>query len=247
MCDSVSTQCRTSCTTDAQCAPRNLCLSLNCQSDLLLSISFEENMGTTVADSSGKNNNGTIRSGAATTAPATAGVFTTGHTGRGLSLNGTSQFVSMPYSDSINSTGNTGAFTVAGWVNVRSYSASTSNWLISRTEVGTSFEHFSLGLSSGKPTVGVHFFYASGAINIPTNQWVHLAATYDGITEAVFQNGVLQSSQDVGWPIAADTTDIIIGANDNTGVVNQNLDATIDEVRLYAHPLTNAEIQSLAQ
>lgn len=247
-CNDATVQCRTTCTLDAHCGQGYSCVNNVCQNDLIFRFNFDEAAGSTmVVDSSGNGNQGTVKSSTPGTAPAVPGTFTAGRTGGGLSLDGVSQYVHVPDSDSIDRTGITSQFTISAWVYVRGYAASGFNYVVSRQEAGTPYEHFGLALSNGKATGAVHFFYTTGATLISTNQWVHLAVVYDGITQQIYEKGVLASSQDIGWPIAADTTATLIGADENTTAITNHLNATVDDVRLYAWALSAAQVSGLAQ
>ena len=113
---------------------------------------------------------------------------------------------------------------------------------MNRAEVGTSLEHFGLGVLEGKPTANIHFFFATAAEVVKVAGWTHLAMTYDGITESVYVDGVLGATLDVGWPIAADTTDVTIGGAQNTDVMKEFVDGAIDEVYLFGRALSASEV-----
>jgi hypothetical protein len=76
------------------------------------------------------------------------------------------------------------------------------------------------------------------------NNWIHLAATYDGATIRLYLNGI----QDVSMPAA-----FTIGTNDNALGIGAQWNGTvlfngdIDEVRIYNRPLSPIEISMLAE
>lgn len=210
--------------------------------------SFNAVKGSVVADDSGNGNTGEIVQGQTPNSPAVSGVVVPGKVGNALDLSPRNTWVRIKDSDSIDSTGTTGSFTVAAWVKPGTMpDPSGSNSIISRHEVGTSEEHFGLGLRAGKPTATVHFFFTSAIDSLAFGQWTHLAATYDGITSNVYVNGVISNSMDIGWPLAADTTDTIIGAAQNMDTVKEFFAGAVDEVRLYNTSLSTAEVQALSK
>jgi hypothetical protein len=200
-------------------------------------------------DKSGKGNDGTVVKGGTEAAPAATGTYEAGKKGMALKFNNPTQaadptWVKVPRSDSIDSTGTSGAFSITLWANVGAIDAMKFNFCLSRHEVGTAFEHFGLGISGGKPTVAVHFFFASAADALTPGTWTHLAGIYDGITATIYVNGTLSSSLDVGWPIAADTTNLVIAGNQNIDVVKEAWDGSLDEVRLYSSAIAAADVMA---
>lgn len=207
---------------------------------------FNPTQGSVVADSSGNGNTGEIVQGVMPNSPPVSGVFVPGKVASALDLSPTNSWVRVKRSASIDSLGTTGAFTASGWIKTGALpSPDRSNSIISRNEVGTSFEHFGLSLNGGKPSATVHFFFATAAEPAALGQWTHLAAVYDGITLNVYSNGVLVTSMDIGWPIAADTTDVVIGARQSIDTIKDFFAGSVDEVRLYNEALTSAEISAL--
>jgi len=57
---------------------------------------------------------------------------------------------------------------------------------------------------------------------------------------------VVQVCQDVGWPLATDSTPITIGGGINTDSVADQIDGLVDEVQLYDVQLTPEEVAKLA-
>lgn len=211
---------------------------------------FDDGTGTVVKDMSSKGNTGTVVEGLTISAPVHAGpIWVEGHKGKALQFDGVNDWVKVPRSDSIDSTGGSGSVTITAWLKLNQYGQATSNssfnMILNRAEVGTSLEHFGLGVREGKPTSNIHFFFASAAEVVKVAGWSHLAMTYDGITESIYVDGVLGASMDVGWSIAADTTDVTIGGAQNTDVMKEFVDGAIDEVYLFNRALTSSEIGSI--
>jgi len=79
----------------------------------------------------------------------------------------------------------------------------------------------------------------SGDIN--DKQWHHLVGTYNGSLMNLYVDGELKSTNSsFSGSLPTDTSDLIIGASDDSNYFN----GTIDEVQIYSRALTAAEINS---
>ena len=79
---------------------------------------------------------------------------------------------------------------------------------------------------------------------IPTNQWVHLAGTYDGNTIRLYRNGVQVAAKAAAGGMVNTCTDITTIGGRNSQ--NQHwFPGAIDEVRIYSRVLTSAQIRDL--
>ena len=75
-----------------------------------------------------------------------------------------------------------------------------------------------------------------------TDQWYHVAGTYDGSTIKVFVNGSEVASKSISGSIVSVTDDFVIGRN----VVNgRSFPGLIDEVELFDRALTQKKIQKI--
>lgn len=216
-------------------------------SELVGHWSFNAVKGSLVPDDSGKGNVGEVVQGVVPNAPTVSAVVVPGKVGQAIDLSPKDTWVRVKNSPSIDATGTTSTVTMAAWVKPGAISPMGFQWAISRNEVGTSIKHFGLGLQGGKPTVAVHFFFATAPESVIPGQWSHLAGTYDGITQSVFVNGTFATSSDIGWPIASDTTDTIIGAGQSNDTIKEFFAGSLDEVRLYNGSLSAAEVKNLVQ
>src|SRR6266853_679638 len=197
---------------------------------LVAAYAFSEGSGTTVADMSGNNNNGTI-SGATWT---TAGRF-----GNALVFNGTSARVTVPDAASLQLT--TG-MTLEAWVFP---TATPTNW---RAIVDKNVDGYYLMASTDKgdgPSAGGTWVGGNqntyGPSVVEVNTWTHLAATFDGETVRLFVNGAEVASQAQTTPLATTTGTLQIGGD---SYPNEFFAGRIDEVRIYNRALTEAEIQA---
>lgn len=79
------------------------------------------------------------------------------------------------------------------------------------------------------------------------NTWVHIAATYDGVAERLYRNGVEIASVPNSGPIVPDTTRIVIGAADNgRATVEELFTGSMDDLLIYPTALSSSDIAALA-
>ena len=192
---------------------------------LVAAYGFDEGTGTTVADSSGNGNNGTI---------ANATWTNSGKFGKALSFNGTNALVTIPDSASLHLT--TG-MTLEAWVDP---STVTSVW---RDVIYKGNDNYYLSATStsnkvpaGGGIVGSSYREAYGTSALVTNTWTYLAATFDGTAMRLYVNGALVSTKTgaVGT-LATSTNALQIGGD---SIYGQYFKGLIDEVRIYNTALT---------
>ena len=82
---------------------------------------------------------------------------------------------------------------------------------------------------------------ATGTSPLPVGTWSHLATTWDGSTLRLYVNGAQVAARTVAGPLATSTRPLSIGGN---GIWGEYFAGAIDELRLYDHALTAAEIQA---
>ena len=190
--------------------------------------SFDEGTGTTVADSSGNGNTGTISNA----------TWTTGKYGSALSFNGTSARVNIANSTSLQLSS---GMTLEAWVNPASV---TNAW---RDVIYKGNDNYYLeGTSANGPPDGGGTFggasadaFGSGAL--PTNTWSHLAVTYDNTALRLYVNGILAGSQAKTGNIATSTNQLQIGGD---SIYGQFFNGKIDDVRIYNSAISAAQIQA---
>jgi hypothetical protein len=176
--------------------------------------------------------------------------------GNAISFNGTSNYVSVP-----SATWFSGDLTVEAWVYVRSYgnwgrvidfgNGTTNNILLAYSEATT-----------GKPIFQIYAGGSSSSVEsptpLPTNQWVHLAATLQNTTGTLYVNGAAMAvNAAMVRPSALIRTNNYIGRS-NWGV-DDCANAVFDDVRIWnvarsegdlaahmSYPLTGSETNLLA-
>jgi hypothetical protein len=162
--------------------------------------------------------------------------------GSAVNLDGVSGYVQLP--PDVWFTGN---FTVEGWVNVRSY-----NFWSRLIDFGNGGDNYNVYLAltkntSGYPTIGVFtnndslpIFSASN--QLPTNQWVHLAATLNGTNGTIYINGNIAGTGTLN------ISPNVIRTNNYFGRSNYALDgyanAVFDEFRIWKVARNQFQIQT---
>jgi hypothetical protein len=197
---------------------------------LVAAYSFKEGAGSTVHDSSGNNNTGTI-SGATWTA---SGMY-----GSALVFNGTNALVTINDSAPLHLTN---AMTLEAWVNP---STVTKAWRDVVYKGNDAYYLSATSTSKSLPALGGTFGNKNantyGSAALPTNTWTHLAATYDGQYMRLYVNGVLVSSKTQTGTLLSSTNPLEIGGD---SIFGQFFAGTIDEVRVYNTALTQVQIQT---
>ncbi len=201
-------------------------------SGLVAAYSFNEGSGTTVADSSGNGNNGTV-SGATWTS--------SGKYGGALSFNGKSSRVVVNDSASLHLSG---GMTLEAWVSPTSVPTYWQDVIYKQNDIY--FLEAGSSLSKNPPAVGATFSshgdqFLAGTSTLPANQWTHLAATYDGATLQLYVNGVQVASRAMSDTVTSSSSPLQIGGDSAFG---QYFKGIIDEVRVYNRALAPAEIQN---
>ncbi len=198
---------------------------------LVAEYSFNQGSGTTLTDTSGNGNNGTISN-----ATWTAGLF-----GQALSFNGTNSWVTVNSSASLNLT--TG-MTLEAWVKPSALADWSSVILKERTN-GLGYALYGVSGANQPPSGYVHVGSADNAAQgvsaLPVGAWSHLTATYDGTNLKLYVNGTLVSTQAVTGNIVTSTGALRIGGN---SVWGEYFNGLIDQVRIYNRALNQGEIRA---
>ncbi len=203
---------------------------LNLAVGLVAAYAFNEGTGSSVADSSGSGNVGSV----ANPTWSSSGKF-----GGALSFNGLDTLVNVPDSALLDLT--TG-MTLEAWINPSSVTSAWRDVIYKGADVyyleATSSNN---GNPAGGATVGASTVEAYGTAALTTGVWSHLALTFDGSNMVLYVNGVQISSQSGVGTIPTSASDLQIGGDTVHGRAFEGL---IDEVRVYNRALSAAEIQT---
>jgi Concanavalin A-like lectin/glucanases superfamily len=198
---------------------------------------FSEGAGTITDDASPAAHVGAL-SGAS---------WTTGKNGKGLLFNGSSSYVALGKFDVPGS-----AITLAAWFNAETLGNSDPR-IISKASGSAEQDHyFMLGTTSVSGTNRLRFRLKTNSStktliassgNVPTGQWVHAVATYNGSTMRLYLNGVLVGSMAAAGSMTGNTNvPVAIGRNPQA---YGPFDGTLDQVRIYNRELAPSEISAL--
>jgi RHS repeat-associated protein len=185
----------------------------------------------TAADSTSNGNTGTLTGGYSysTDVPVT--------NNHSLLLNGTSSYVDVAHSSTLNITG---ALTLEAWVKTNSVSGYQT--VISRIGTTSSGDDggYSINLNYSQPAFYVwknnsQYDVINSSKVVSTGVWHHIAGVYDGTNIKIYVDGELAGSKVPSYTPASGTGNLKIGALYNgPGAVTYNFNGLVDEARLTA-------------
>ncbi len=144
--------------------------------------------------------------------------------------------------------------TLAAWIAPRNPRVAMISSVISRQYGDASHDQYDLAFAGGDldlymfdPTFGIHRSVFT-RFNVTANQWVHVAASYDGTTMRLYVSGVLRASGAFPLLLTTSNKPLYIGTNINDGNEGrrETMDGLIDEVLVYDRALSDAEVMELA-
>ena len=192
---------------------------------------LDEGSGTMVYDSS-SNNNGTIH----------GAKWDAGKYGQALQFNGQDNYVEVPTSDSLEIDTNV---TIAAWIY---WIDAGDGWqgILSKGPMSGPGENYSLFVNRDG-----RFFHFVLALNVGRvqqnspnnsvvpNEWQHVCCTWDGSVTRIYITGEVAMEMDQVATIIPSTLPLRIGHRDAS---SHYWNGIIDEVRIYNHALTEAEV-----
>jgi concanavalin A-like lectin/glucanase superfamily protein len=207
-------------------------------SGLIAAYEFSAGAGTTIADSSGNNLNGTATSTTWTTA---------GRYGNALSFNGTSSYVNLGNPVALQATG---SMSWTAWVKATSTPADDGQ-IVARSG-GTSGWQFKTSPDTGPHTFGIMISGSTGIVQRYSttvralNTWYHVAAVYNAAARTldIYVNGALDNGVLLGTIPAAQTvpsTNVNIGRRSG----GYYFAGILDDLRIYGRALTADEIRTV--
>ncbi len=220
----------------------------------VLHIKFNESSGSSASDSSGNGHDGALQNGATLTA---------GKFGNAVSLDGSTQYVSVPSADSLQDSSN--GFSVCAWGNLNGFSPADGSVLVAKevTAVGSASQdpwtlweiytkndalndatYPTFAISNGQQ--GGSYYMASGS-KIPLNSWFHICGVYDpsDTSVKVFLNGQPNGSEISNiTAIGHNDQPVLIGAFGATDFPDY-FNGKIDDVRIYNRALSAADVAAI--
>jgi hypothetical protein len=198
---------------------------------LMAAYGFNEGTGSKAFDSSGNNNTGTLFGNAAWS---TGGKF-----GGALVFDGASR---VDIADSASLRLTTG-MTLEAWVQPAGTLTGWNTVVLKEQTGGLVYAMYG-NTDTNRPSG--HVFVTAevntrGTVQVAANVWTHLAATYDSSILRLYVNGTLVNSIAVGGAILPATGALRIGGN---AIWGEYFKGMIDEVRIYDHALSAAQIQT---
>jgi hypothetical protein len=193
---------------------------------------LDETSGTTAHDSSANANNGTVMGNPKWAAGKLQGC---------LDFDGTGDYVDCGNSPVFTFTD---AITVSTWVNIRAVSVA---WMaaVAKGEVA-----WRLGVNNMAQTFhwaitdyALTNYSTNGTIQVPTNEWHHVAGTFDGTDIKLYIDGVLDSTTPGTSGMGTSANNVLIG--ENPGATGRNWNGLLDDIRIYRRALSVDEIRAL--
>ncbi len=190
----------------------------------------EDVAGVTAYDRSGRGNNGTLTAGP---------VRAIGKIGQSLDFNGSTQYVSVPSTSSLQITND---IAVSAWVFL---DTNTSNDLAIVVKVNAATPDYTFYISASDFLA----FYANGLGSIlstgtivPDGQWHHVLASRSGSVMSFYKDGVAVGTSTFSGSFATNANALLIAGDTGASTF---LDAKVDDVRIYNRALSVDEIKRL--
>jgi glucose/arabinose dehydrogenase/chitodextrinase len=219
-------------------SPVSVTVSNTATAGLAAGYAFDEGAGTAAADASGHGLTGTLTGGP---------VWSAGRYGAALSLDGIDDHVDLG-----NPTGLqlTGSMTVSAWIDSSAFPGDDAAIVSKRGAGGYQLD---TTVDRGPRTIGFKLTTGSGAdmfrygaTALQLGSWYHVAGVYDAAaaTLNVYLNGQLDNGTLLGTVATSQSNSaekVLIGQRASGGF---GFNGVIDEVRIYARALTQAEVQA---
>jgi len=212
------------------------------QAELIGYWPFEEGQGTETADITGNGNDGTINGNVE---------WVPGYMGDGVRFDTAGERIVIGPLDP--STG-TNAMTLAAWINWEGQDHTIAHQGIIGKRLGwdpgTGVKWFwettpagDLVFRADNAGGGTGLWWGNGILVPYANEWTHVALTWDDGPAVEYINAEEVETGNITFRDSADATPMTIGCVGSTN--NETFVGTIDEVRIYNHALTQAEIQTI--
>ena len=153
---------------------------------------------------------------------------------------GADRFISIAHDTSLNITEQ---ISITAWVFRES---STNNWqsIICKGETNSMASPYALLIRYDKIALLLNRTECYGSISIPINEWVHIAATWDGSIVKYYVNGELDPNQDSFTGTLNVFDEALIIGKDAPGNVEW-FDGRLDDIKIYDSGLSDSEIENI--
>jgi hypothetical protein len=200
---------------------------------LVLALGFDENMGLTAFDGSGRNHHGAI-SGAERVS---------GKIGGALRFDGVDDWVTVADAPGLDLSS---GMTLEAWVKPSGV-AGWNTVLLKEGAGNMAYELYANNPDIARPagyftTPGGGLRGVTGTAALQANVWTHLAVTYDGASMRLYVNGALARTVARTGAIVATNGPLHIGGNEVWG--GEWFTGLLDEVRIYNRALSATEIKA---
>jgi hypothetical protein len=140
-------------------------------------------------------------------------------------------------------------FTLAAWARWNNNTGLSS--IIAKPVGATTGNSYQLDIDQNgilRFTIGDASNFARQPVTTPLlfDQWLHIAATYDGSTMHLYVDGVELAAPMAGAAMGYDAQPLVLGSDRNGGTSAENFNRAIDDVRIYGAALSAQEIAVLA-
>ncbi|MCX6132220.1 MAG: FG-GAP-like repeat-containing protein [Ignavibacteriales bacterium] len=177
----------------------------------VLLLHMDETSGLTVSDASSSGNNGT----------ATGTSIINGKFGKGRSFNGTTDYIDIPHTASLNSSTN---LTIEAWVTLNQYGGNPHRYVFSK---GT-YDYALLVLDDGRLAFN-RLGYTYVAKTVALNRMTHLAAVVSGTQLTLYKDGVVDTTINMGGGLTNNSQNLRIGGS---SAGSEYWAGLIDEIRI---------------
>jgi hypothetical protein len=220
---------------------------------------LNECQGSTIHDSSGNGNDGTltIDPAGSQTAPGTCatatGAWGNGATGKfnaSLNFDGTDDYASIPNTAALNFGSND--FSISTWAKINAVNFNTSFGILGKGVTSSDYSYAIVydnnGSGNTATTIGFRLnnngFTLSSSGNVGrVNTWQHIVITRSGSTISLYVNGVLNNTGTTGGAVNSNAYNLTLGGT--IASLGSPLNGQVDDTRIYNYALTPDQVKNL--
>ncbi len=193
---------------------------------------FDEGSGSTARDTSGNDNHATAQ----------GATWGTGYSGSAANFAGNTGYFEAADSASLDVSG--AGLTMAAWV-YRTANATDDHYIVMNKENSYEMALFpgTASFQWALTTSNRSWFWVNTGYNVPLNEWVHLAVTYNGANVVSFVNGSQVQSYSYTGTVTPTNETLRIGGRGGTS--GRFRIGRLDGAAIYDRPLSAAELTAL--